>query len=156
MKGNTEVVSYLNELLAGELAARDQYFIHAEMYADWGLSALYERMHHEMHEETDHAKALIERLLVLETTPNMTPEALTVGKDVVGMLKADLALELKVQAALKKGVALCEEHQDYVSRNIIVAQLKDTEEDHAYWLEKQLGLIEKMGLQNYIQLQTAA
>ena len=84
----------------------------------------------------------------------MVPTAFTYGMTVPEMLKLDLALEYEVRAALAKGIELCERHQDYTSRDILLAQLKDTEEDHAYWLEIQLGLIDKVGLQNYVQLQT--
>lgn len=153
MTGNQEVIDYLNTLLAGELAARDQYFIHSRMYEDWGLNRLYERLNHEMAEETQHADDFVKRILFLGGTPNMTPHALNIGSDVKSMLEADLKLEYDVRDALKKGIALCEQHHDYVSRDILVKQLEDTEQDHAYWLEKQLGLIEKMGLENYTQWQ---
>ncbi|MDR2128294.1 MAG: bacterioferritin [Burkholderiaceae bacterium] len=154
MQGNPEVVAYLNQLLAGELAARDQYFIHARMYHEWGYGKLSERSQHEMQEETDHAAALIARVLLLEGTPAMTPEPVVPGKDVPDMLKNDLAVEFKVRDALKKGIALCEQKQDYVSRAMLIEQLKDTEEDHAHWLETQLELIDAMGLQNYLQSQS--
>ena len=153
MQGNAEVISYLNKLLAGELAARDQYFIHARMYHEWGYSKLYERIHHEMEDETGHASTLIARILLLEGRPSMVPEALSIGHDVPEMLKNDLAVELSVRDALKPGIALCEQHQDYVSRELLLDQLKDTEEDHAHWLEQQLFLISQMGLQNYLQSQ---
>ena len=138
MKGNQEVIAYMNELLAGELAARDQYFIHSRMYAEWGYNKLFERIGHEMEDETQHAEAFIRRILMLEGTPNMVPAKITVGKDVVEMLKADLNTEYEVRDHLKKGIALCEEKQDYVTRDLLVGQLKDTEEDHAHWLEQQL------------------
>jgi len=85
----------------------------------------------------------------------MTPEQLNIGSSVVSMLENDLAVEFKVRADLKKGIALCETEQDYVSRNILVAQLKDTEEDHAHWLEQQLFLIKQVGLPNYLQSQAS-
>ena len=153
MKGNQEVIAYMNELLAGELAARDQYFIHSRMYAEWGYNKLFERIGHEMEDETQHAEAFISRILMLEGTPNMVPAKITVGKDVVEMLKADLNTEYEVRDHLKKGIALCEEKQDYVTRDLLVGQLKDTEEDHAHWLEQQLRLIDLIGLQNYLQSQ---
>ena len=109
MKGNQEVIAYMNELLAGELAARDQYFIHSRMYAEWGYNKLFERIGHEMEDETQHAEAFIRRILMLEGTPNMVPAKITVGKDVVEMLKADLNTEYEVRDHLKKGIALCEE-----------------------------------------------
>ena len=122
MKGNQEVIAYMNELLAGELAARDQYFIHSRMYAEWGYNKLFERIGHEMEDETQHAEAFIRRILMLEGTPNMVPAKITVGKDVVEMLKADLNTEYEVRDHLKKGIALCEEKQDYVTRDLLVGQ----------------------------------
>lgn len=153
MKGSEKVVEYLNFLLAGELAARDQYFIHAQMYSEWGYTKLHERINHEMQEETDHAKDLIVRILMLEGTPQMTVESVNVGTDVPSMLQADLEVEYKVRQHLKDGIALCEQEQDYISREILVKQLADTEEDHAHWLEQQLRLIEMIGLPNYLQSQ---
>ena len=155
MKGHPEVIAYLNTLVAGELAARDQYFIHSRMYHEWGYDKLYERINHEMDDETQHASALIQRILMLEGMPDMVPEALVLGNDVASMLQADLEVELRVRDALKKGVALCEQHQDYVSREMLVEQLKDTEEDHAHWLEQQLRLIDQVGLKNYLQSQAS-
>ncbi|MEJ3958927.1 bacterioferritin [Brachymonas sp. G13] len=155
MKGHPEVIAYLNTLVAGELAARDQYFIHSRMYHEWGYDKLYERINHEMDDETQHASALIQRILMLEGMPDMVPEALVLGNDVPSMLQADLEVELRVRDALKKGVALCEQHQDYVSREMLVEQLKDTEEDHAHWLEQQLRLIDQVGLKNYLQSQAS-
>ncbi|MEB8432733.1 bacterioferritin [Cocleimonas sp. KMM 6892] len=155
MKGSNKVIAILKELLAGELAARDQYFIHSRMYEDWGLSKLYERIHHEMQEETDHADAMIKRILFFEETPDLNKqEQINIGSDVVSMLKSDLALEYKVADDLKAAIKICEEERDFVSRDMLLLQLKDTEEDHAYWLEQQLGLIDKIGLQNYLQSQS--
>lgn len=151
MQGNQKVLDCMNQLLAGELAARDQYFIHARMYDEWGFGKLFEHTHHEMQEETEHAAEFIRRILMLGGTPKMLPEKLNIGSDVVSMLKADLSTELHVREALKQGIALCESEGDYVSREIMVKQLRDTEEDHAHWLEQQLGLIEMMGLPNYLQ-----
>lgn len=153
MKGHVDVIDCLKTLLKGELAARDQYFVHSRLYADWGFNKLFVRINHEMEEETQHADALLQRILFLEGLPDMTPDAFTFGQSVPEMLKLDLALEYKVRAALSEGIALCERHQDYPSRDILLAQLKDTEEDHAYWLEVQLDLIDRMGLENYLQTQ---
>ncbi|PSJ43737.1 bacterioferritin [Zobellella endophytica] len=154
MKGNKKVIDTLNELLAGELTAMDQYFIHSRMYQDWGFNKLYERINHEFDDEKGHAAALIERILFLEGTPDMTQRAaLKVGKNVPQMLKNDLQLEYDVDKALKSAIKLCEDQKDYQSREILEQMLADTEEDHAYWLEKQLGLIDKVGLQNYLQSQ---
>lgn len=155
MQGQPQVIEYLKELQRGELAARDQYFLHSRMYADWGFSKLYERINHEMEEETQHADALLQRILFLEGAPDMTPDALNAGHTVPEMLRNDLALEYKVRAALAKGIALAEQHGDYQTRDMLAAQLMDTEEDHAYWLEQQLGLIDRIGLQNYLQSQAS-
>jgi len=154
MKGNDKVIGQLNALLAGELAARDQYFIHSRMYQDWGLGKLHERLNHEMEEETEHASRLIERILFLEGTPNMEASVpLRVGKDVPEMLGNDLEIEIQVVSALREAIAVCESAGDYQTREILEVLLADTEEDHAYWLEKQLGLIDKVGLKNYLQSQ---
>lgn len=153
MQGHPEVIACLRELLRGELAARDQYFVHSRQYEDLGLGKLYERMDHEMQEETGHADAILRRILFLGGKPDMRPHEFTAGTDVPDMLRRDLAVENQVRQALQEGVALCERCADYQTRNILLAQLKDTEEDHTYWLEKQLGLIEKIGLANYLQSQ---
>ena len=152
MKGNKKVIDALNMLLTGEMSAADQYFIHSRMYQDWGLHELYERLKHEQEEELEHAARLVERILFLEGNPDVASrEALRIGKDVPSMMKNDLTYELEVGQNLKKVIRICEEEQDYVSRDLLVSLLEDTEEDHTYWLEKQLGLIDKMGLENYIQ-----
>jgi len=117
MQGQAPVIDYLKELLRGELAARDQYFLHSRMYADWGFSKLYERINHEMEEETQHADALLQRILFLEGTPDMTPEPINPGHTVPDMLRNDLALEYKVRAALAQGIALAEQHGDYPTRH---------------------------------------
>lgn len=153
MQGNQEVLDCMNQLLAGELAARDQYFVHSRMYAEWGYEKLFARLNHEMEEETTHANDFIRRILMLGGTPVLTPAALKVGKTVAEMLQCDLDVELEVRSALKAGIKLCEEKQDYVTRDLMIAQLKDTEEDHAHWLEQQLHLIQMLGEQNYLQSQ---
>ncbi len=155
MKASQKVIEYLNFLLSGELAARDQYFIHSQMYAEWELGKLHDRIYHEMEDETLHARLIINRILMLGGTPNMQVGQINIGADVPAMLKADLELEYSVQEHLKEGITLCEAERDYVTRDILVRQLEDTEQDHAHWLEKQLCLIDLMGLQNYLQSQTA-
>ena len=154
MKGNDQVIAHLNTLLAGELSAIDQYLIHSRMYENWGFSKLYERIAHEVQDETNHADALIKRILFLEGTPDLSKrDPLHVGSTVEEMLKNDLALELQVVATLRKVMAFCESVQDYQTREILQAMLKDTEDDHTHWLEQQLGIIERIGLQNYLQSQ---
>ena len=154
MKGDKKIIEILNDLLAGELTAVDQYLIHGEMYADMGLNELAEKSIHESDHERQHARALIQRILFLEGKPNLEKrEPLKVGKTVPDMLKADLAVEYKVDGELKKAIAACEKAQDYVSRDMLQVQLEDTEVDHAYFLEKQLRLIDLVGLPNYLQSQ---
>ncbi len=154
MKGNAKVIAHLEKLLRSELAARDQYFIHSRMYEDWGLQKLYERLNHEMEEETEHADVIIKRMLFLEATPDLSrQDGLNVGADVPSMLQADLDVEYAVGDALKEAIAVCEAEKDYQTREMLEVLLKDTEEDHAYWLEQQLGLIKRIGLPNYLQSQ---
>ncbi|OOS07734.1 bacterioferritin [Moraxella cuniculi DSM 21768] len=155
MKSSQKVIDYLNFLLGGELGARDQYFIHSQMYAEWHFGKLYDRIYHEMEDETLHAQLIIQRILMLGGVPNMQVSKINIGHDVPSMLKSDLDLEHSVQEHLKEGIALCEAERDYVTRDMLVRQLEDTEQDHAHWLEKQLRLIDLMGLQNYLQSVTA-
>ncbi|UTA53711.1 bacterioferritin [Lysobacter soli] len=155
MKGHPDVVDYLKVLLRGELAARDQYFIHSRRYEDMGLMSLYERINHEMQEETEHADALLRRILFLEGDPDMRPDEFIAGYTVEEMLQRDLEVEYRVRAALAEGMALCERVGDFVSREILRVQLQDTEEDHAHWLEQQLGLIKRLGIQNYLTARLA-
>lgn len=154
MKGDNKILKILNGLLSGELSASDQYLIHGEMYADSGLHHLAEKSLHESEHERQHARALIQRILFLEGTPNLAKrEALTVGSTVPEMLKADLGVEYHVVGELKKAIASCEIAEDYVTRDMLTTQLEDTEMDHAYWLEQQLRLINLVGLENYQQSQ---
>ena len=125
------------------------------MYAEWYYGKLYDRIHHEMHDETLHAQAIIRRILMLGGKPNMKVDDIHIGSTVPEMLQFDLNLEYEVRQHLKDGIALCEEEHDYVTREMLVVQLKDTEEDHAHWLEQQLRLIDMIGLQNYLQSQMA-
>ena len=157
MKSDKKIIDILNNLQAGELTAIDQYLIHGEMYADMGFVRLSEKALHESNHELQHARALIQRILFLEGTPNLAKrEALKVGKTVPGMLEADLAVEYKVVGELKKAMAACEKAQDYVTRDMLAIQLEDTEMDHAYYLEKQIRQIGLVGLQNYQQTQISS
>jgi bacterioferritin len=154
MKGDKKIIDILNDLLAGELSATDQYLIHGEMYADMGLGIISERILHESLHEREHARALIQRILFLEGKPNLAKrEALNIGKDVKSMLESDLALEYAVVKHLKKAIEACEQAQDFVTREMLLVQLEDTEMDHAYWLEKQLNLVKLVGIENYCQSQ---
>jgi len=154
MKGNANIIDALNMLLSNELAAMDQYFLHSQMYRDWGLNKLYERIDHEFDDERGHATKLIERMLFLEGKPDMKTRApIRIGEDVPAMLQADLDLEIEVKDALKDTIKLCEAEQDYVTRDMLVTLLDDTEMDHAYFLERQLRLIKMIGLERYMQSQ---
>mgnify|MGYP003600338424 FL=1 len=156
MQGNPEVIACFKELLRGELAARDQYFVHSRTYEDLGFVKLYTRLDHEMQEETQHADAILRRILFLGGRPDMRPTEFTPGLSVPEMLQKDLDTEYGVRAALQAAMALCERACHPVHRNLLLVQLRDTEEDPACWLEKQLGLIEKMGLPNHLQSQTGS
>ncbi|MFC0050788.1 MULTISPECIES: bacterioferritin [Rheinheimera] len=154
MQGKQAIIDALNVLLANELSAMDQYFIHSRMYLDWGLHKLYERIDHEVTDEKAHASAIIERILFLEGTPDMSKrDALQIGTDVPSMLQNDLNVEYSVGKLLKQTMALCEQEQDYVTRSMLQKLLDDTENDHAHWLEQQLRQIKLFGLPNYLQSQ---
>lgn len=154
MHGAKEILEQLNHLLTGELTAADQYFIHGTMLEDWGLLRLSARVLHEMEDERGHADQLIRRILFLEGRPDVGARyPLKVGKTLPEMLAYDLETEREVCARLKVAIALCETHQDFETRRILGGLLKDTEMDHAHWLEQQLGLIERVGLKNYQQSQ---
>ena len=154
MKGVPQVVNTLNKLLAGELMAVDQYLAHGEIYSDLGLVRLAEHTLHESDHEREHARAIIQRILFLEGEPDLASRhPMTVGKSVEEMLKNDLQIEYQVANHLKKAVEICEENHDFVSRDMLVKQIEDTEMDHAYFLEKQIRLIELVGIQNYLQSQ---
>lgn len=154
MQGDKGIIDILNGLLAGELTAIDQYLLHGEMYANFGFHYLAEKSLHESDHERQHARALIQRILFLDGTPDLGKRsALKVGTTVPEMLQSDLDVEYHVVGELKKGIAACEAAQDYVTRDMLTSQLEDTEMDHAYWLEQQLRLIGFVGLQNYQQSQ---
>ncbi|MFW5439776.1 MAG: bacterioferritin [Methylophilaceae bacterium] len=154
MKGDKKIIDILNHLLTGELTASDQYLIHGEMVSDLGLAQLATHMLHESEHEHLHAKLIIQRILFLEGTPNVAKrDALNIGKNVKEMLESDLALEYSVVKHLKKAIEACEKVEDFVTRELLVIQLDDTEMDHAYWIEKQLKLIKLIGLENYQQSQ---
>lgn len=154
MQGDPKTIELLNELLAEELSAADQYFIHAEMYKDFGLRKLFERIDHEREDELSHARVLIARTLFLQGKPNVAKRVpIVVGENVRAMLASDLEVEYRVGNLLKKVVAHCESVQDYVTRQELMVLLEETENDHAHWLEQQLRLIDMVGEQNYIQSQ---
>ena len=153
MKGDPKVIAHLNTILKNELTAINQYFLHARMLKDWGLTRLGEHEYHESIDEMKHADQLIERILFLEGLPNLQDLGkLRIGQNVQEILEADLAMEHQAHPDLKAAVAYSEEVGDYVSRQLFDYILK-SEEEHIDWLETQLGLLERVGLANYQQSQ---
>lgn len=154
MKGSQKVIDQLNFLLTGELTSMDLYFLHSRMYKDWGLGKLYERIDHEMDDEKHHASLLIERVIFLEGTPCLTKrDKFDIETSLEDMLKQSLKFEYEVAANLKAAIRVCEEEDDFVSRDMLKKLLVDTEEDHIDWLETQIDLIERIGIANYTQSQ---
>ncbi len=153
MKGDKTIIAHLNVALRNELTAINQYFLHSRMFRDWGLNKLAEHEYNESIDEMKHADQLIERILLLEGLPNVQDIGkIMIGENVHEALGCDLKLEQIAIPDLRAGIADAETAKDYVSRDLFAAILA-SEEEHVDWLETQLGLIEKTGLQNYIQAQ---
>lgn len=154
MRGDDQVISFLNAALKNELTAINQYWLHYRLLDHWGIGRLAEYEKHESIDEMKHADKLMERILFLDGLPNLQALGrLRVGENVTELLRADLDLELEALPLLKEAIAHCETVKDYNSRELFEAIL-DSEEEHVDFLEKQFDMIEAMGLQNYIQLQS--
>jgi bacterioferritin len=154
MKGDATIIEHLNRVLKNELTAINQYFLHSRMYKDWGLQKLAEKEHDESIDEMKHADEVIQRILFLEGLPNLQDLGkLRIGEDMQEMLQCDLDLELDAIADLKAAITFCESRKDYVTRELFDSILS-SEEEHVDWLETQLGLIDRMGIENYAQMQS--
>ena len=153
MKGDIKVIEFLNRVLRNELTAINQYFLHSRMFKDWGLIALAAHEFHESVDEMKHADQLIERILFLEGLPNLQDLGkLMIGENAREMLECDLKLEMDAIPDLREAIVYCESVRDFVSRDLFDSILV-SEEDHVDWLETQLQLIDKTGMENYLQSQ---
>ena len=153
MKGDSRVIEFLNRVLVNELTAINQYFLHARMFRNWGLQKLDEYEYHESVDEMKHADRLINRILFLEGLPNLQQlNKLLIGENVPECLRCDLDLEQQALPLLREAIAYCESVNDYVTRELF-EDILESEEEHVDWLETQLQLIDRIGLQNYQQSQ---
>lgn len=153
MKGDPKVIEALNDILAGELTAINQYFLHARMCKNWGYEKIAGKVYSESIEEMKHASKLTDRILLIEGVPNLQKLGkLNIGENIKEQLVSDLKLEEEAATKLKSAIKLCFEAHDHTSRELLEDILSD-EEEHIDWIESQLGLIEDMGLENYLSQQ---
>lgn len=153
MKGNEEVIEYLNKALKHELTAVSQYWLHYRMLDDWGFTKLARKSKEESVEEMGHADSLIERILFLEGFPNLQHlDPLMIGQNIEEILASDLKAEYSARELYREARGVCNKHDDYASMNLFESLIRD-EEDHIDWLETQIDLLEKIGVENYGQLQ---
>lgn len=156
MKGDAKVIEYLNKVLLNELTAINQYWLHYRMLDNWGVAKLAEYERHESIDEMKHADKLAERIFFLDGLPNFQALGkLRIGESVEEILKADLALEEDAIPVLRDAIAYCETVRDYNSRELF-EDILDSEEEHIDFLEKQFDMIKRMGLENYVQLNSKA
>ncbi|HZR69913.1 MAG TPA: bacterioferritin [Burkholderiales bacterium] len=153
MQGDRKVIEHLNAVLTNELTSINQYFLHSRMFRNWGLEKLGRHEYEESVDEMKHADRLIERILFLEGLPNLQQlNKLLIGENVKEALECDLKLEMGALPLLKTAIAHCESVADYVSRELF-EDILESEEDHVDWIETQLDLIAKIGIENYLQSQ---
>jgi bacterioferritin len=154
MKGDAKVIEFLNGVLKNELTAINQYFLHSRMFANWGVSELAEKEYKESVDEMKHADMLVKRILFLDGLPNLQDLGkLLIGEDIVECLDCDLKLEMDSMPLLRDAIAHCEKVRDYVSRELF-EKILDSEEEHVDWLETQKGLIDRIGVERFILLQS--